>query len=310
MDTFRKILFVSHGTDDDSDALKQALSIARNNNASLTLLVSTPALPSSMDPYRNAFELSLTGHVKDALDAAKQALNWDDNAQQTILLDSTTTPSLSVIQRVIRDGYDLLVKAPIPRESGKGFAAYDMDLLRKCPCPIWLCRPIGQSRDQIRVAVAIDPDAQRPTNISLSIRLLKLARKLADTCSGELKIITSWNHDYEGFLLHNRWAGVNPGQVQSIIETEQRNHRATLDNLIASSGITGSIEVHHVRGRPETTIPKLVESEGIDILAMGTVARTGIPGLIIGNTAENIVQNLGCSLLALKPETFVSPVTP
>ena len=46
----------------------------------------------------------------------------------------------------------------------------------------------------------------------------------------------------------------------------------------------------------------------IDILVMGTVARTGISGFIIGNTAENTVQKLSCSLMALKPQGFVSPV--
>jgi len=46
----------------------------------------------------------------------------------------------------------------------------------------------------------------------------------------------------------------------------------------------------------------------IDILIMGTVARTGISGFIIGNTAENILQKIDCSLLALKPQGLVSPV--
>lgn len=46
----------------------------------------------------------------------------------------------------------------------------------------------------------------------------------------------------------------------------------------------------------------------MDILVMGTVARTGIPGFIIGNTAENVFQKLSCSLMALKPQGFVSPM--
>ena len=41
---------------------------------------------------------------------------------------------------------------------------------------------------------------------------------------------------------------------------------------------------------------------------MGTVARTGIPGLLIGNTAETILQRVDCSVLAVKPDGFVSPV--
>lgn len=37
------------------------------------------------------------------------------------------------------------------------------------------------------------------------------------------------------------------------------------------------------------------------------LARTGISGFFPGNTAENILQKIGCSLLALKPQGFVSP---
>jgi len=42
---------------------------------------------------------------------------------------------------------------------------------------------------------------------------------------------------------------------------------------------------------------------------MGTVVRTGIEGFFIGNTAERILGQLRCSVLAVKPDGFVSPVT-
>ena len=42
---------------------------------------------------------------------------------------------------------------------------------------------------------------------------------------------------------------------------------------------------------------------------MGTVGRTGIPGLLIGNTAETILQQVDCSVLAIEPPGFVTPVT-
>ena len=41
---------------------------------------------------------------------------------------------------------------------------------------------------------------------------------------------------------------------------------------------------------------------------MGTVARTGIAGLIMGNTAESILDQLEQSVIAIKPQGFVSPV--
>lgn len=67
-------------------------------------------------------------------------------------------------------------------------------------------------------------------------------------------------------------------------------------------------QVHHLREEVEEMIPNFVKDKKNDILVMGTVARTGIPGFIIGNTAENTFQELTCSLMALKPQEFISPV--
>jgi nucleotide-binding universal stress UspA family protein len=49
-------------------------------------------------------------------------------------------------------------------------------------------------------------------------------------------------------------------------------------------------------------------SEGVDVLVMGTVARGGIPGMLIGNTAERVLRKLPCSVLTVKPDGFESPV--
>ncbi|HNA21902.1 MAG TPA: universal stress protein, partial [Agitococcus sp.] len=56
-------------------------------------------------------------------------------------------------------------------------------------------------------------------------------------------------------------------------------------------------------------IPALSHNLAIDLVVMGSVARTGIAGLIIGNTAETILEQLQCSVLVLKPQGFISPVT-
>jgi universal stress protein E len=44
-------------------------------------------------------------------------------------------------------------------------------------------------------------------------------------------------------------------------------------------------------------------------VVMGTVARTGVPGFIMGNTAETILSQIDCSVLAIKPPGFTTPVT-
>jgi nucleotide-binding universal stress UspA family protein len=41
---------------------------------------------------------------------------------------------------------------------------------------------------------------------------------------------------------------------------------------------------------------------------MGSVSRSGIAGLLLGNTAERLLDRVQCSLLTIKPRDFVSPV--
>jgi universal stress protein E len=46
-----------------------------------------------------------------------------------------------------------------------------------------------------------------------------------------------------------------------------------------------------------------------DLLVMGTISRAGLAGVLIGSTAERLLDRVDCSILAVKPEDFVSPVT-
>jgi nucleotide-binding universal stress UspA family protein len=66
---------------------------------------------------------------------------------------------------------------------------------------------------------------------------------------------------------------------------------------------------HLVKGPARLEIPVLAESLAVDLVVMGTVARTGVAGLFIGNTAEAILEQMECSVLAVKPEGFVTPVS-
>ena len=65
---------------------------------------------------------------------------------------------------------------------------------------------------------------------------------------------------------------------------DEARTRATADlrKLTQSlSSAFGRVPMIQRRGKPEDVILEFVASEGIDILVMGTVARGGIPGLLI-----------------------------
>jgi nucleotide-binding universal stress UspA family protein len=63
-----------------------------------------------------------------------------------------------------------------------------------------------------------------------------------------------------------------------------------------------------VYGDPGEVIPRYAEEQMMDIVVMGSVARVGIPGLLVGNTAEKIVGKIENSVFSIKPDGFVSPV--
>jgi nucleotide-binding universal stress UspA family protein len=303
-------LYVSHGTVDETEGLKQALSLARNNSAPLSVLVVCPEFPDDFPDYRKKYEESLLAQAEVSVRSTQEAIRLEqDSVPVSIELVSGRAPTVKIIQYVLQHGHDLLIKEAEPRDAGgRGFKAIDMELLRKCPCAAWLCRPIAHSRQHIQVAVAIDPESAEQAAENLSKRLLQLSRSLADSCSGKLHIISCWDYEFESFLRGNVLVKASDAEISEVVLHTMHEHRIKLERLIQESGISGSHQIHHQRGRAEECIPALVNDKNIDILVMGTVARTGIPGFIIGNTAENVVQKLSCSLLALKPQGFVSPV--
>ncbi len=69
-----------------------------------------------------------------------------------------------------------------------------------------------------------------------------------------------------------------------------KNIRRKLDELLREYDLKGEgTEVSLVKETASKAIGSLSEAVKADRIVMGTVGRTGIPGLIIGNTAENVL---------------------
>ena len=310
MKRFENILFATQGFPGHSDALGQALRIAASNQVSVSGLVACPEFPDEMQQYQQTYQQSLRNSVQQSIDELRD--QHDVSAQQVpfpLTIRSSEQPAVCVIKEAVAAHHDLVIKEAEPlNEGAEGFKAIDMTLLRKCPCPVWLQRPSEKPRGTRRVAVAIDPMTADEEHHALSLRLLELSRSIADTCDSRLHIISCWEHYLESYLDNHVWIQVDEAQLANDVLSARRNHEQALQVLIDEAGISGDIVIHHIHGKPDEKIPESVDEQEIDVLVMGTLARTGISGFVIGNTAENILQSINCSLVALKPEGFVSPI--
>ncbi len=309
MPQFKNILLVSDGLTDEREAFKQAASQARNNGASLKVVTICPAFDKALSSYQVKFEALLVERARENVAAACAALKLSEGELAlSFEIEAGEAPATRIIRHVLRNGHDLVIKQAPAAELKRGFQAIDMQLLRKCPCPVWLSRPIAVSRGEMKVAVAVDPEGPPPEGDALAVQLLRLAGALADECNGKLEIVSAWDFPFEGYLRKGSRIRLAEAELQEIVRETEKRCRDQLNALIKAAAIAGEMRLSHLRGVAGEAIPDFVEANGIDILVMGTVARTGIAGFFMGNTAENVLRNLSCSLLALKPNGFVSPV--
>ncbi len=310
MKQFKNILFVTQGLTDDKESLEQALNIAQVSGAKLSALIVTPYLSGDMAVYREVYEKLLLSSLQEKMVAAQQALDLATPAELPITIVSSDKPFITVIRHIQAHHHDLLIKDVEPNgEANVGFKAMDMSLLRKCPCPVWLNRTNDTPRQQRRVAVAIDPECSTSEQKALALRLLDLSMAIANSYDTQLHILSCWEYEYENYLRHNVWIKIEDDKLNAQIEQARDAHRAALDSLIEESEIDSEVIIHHQHGLPEKEISACVASNAIDVLVMGTLARTGIQGFVMGNTAENVLQGINCSLVTMKAPGFISPIS-
>ena len=308
MGSYRNILLVSAGAEKDGGAFSQALSQARLSGGKLTAAVLCPPLKHARAEFTGELCAFLTQSTREHLERAAAASTSGGPAPAVdIEVITSSQPALEIVRRVLREDHDLVLKSVEAPSDQRGFKALDMQLLRQCPCPVWLSRPISRSRTDIRVAVAVDPEDEGAADRDLQHRLLRTGAALAGDCDGVLRVISCWDYPIETYLREHAMMRIEPAEIDAMVEDARTSHRRKLDALLAQ--VSGPrVELAHLRGKPEDCIPAYVETSGVDVLVMGTVARTGIPGWVIGNTAEDVIKDLTCALVALKPSGFVSAI--
>lgn len=323
MRRFKHILFVVDPRENCRAVLERAVGLAENNQADLAVVDVVPRVPAGFIlPEGGAvpadLQIALVNEHARRLERLIEPFHERVRVTGKVLVG---TPFLEVIREVLRGGHDLVIRSPEdPGWRQRIFGSDDMHLLRKCPCPVWLvqCQAPKAYR---RILAAVDVDDSYPpeelaTRQALNFEIIELAGALALSEFAELHLAHVWDAVGESFL-RGAFLNTPSGEVDAYVESTRQRHAANLEALMGEAArILGQEafdylepQAHLVRGGPRREIPALAERLGIDLVVMGTVARTGIPGLIMGNTAESILEQIGCSVLAIKPPGFVSPVS-
>lgn len=311
MKRFKNILLICDFDTKQHMAVDRAVSLARQNKACLTVFNVVKDLPADVRMAITAIppQELLKLVIKDRQEKVDAIVaNMEKQMVDARPLVVTGTPFLEIIRQVLRDKHDLVILAA----EGKGgikkrlFGSTSMHLMRKCPCPVWVVKQ-AQTWPYARILAAVDPTTSGEESDSLNPLILQVAGSMARKESGELHIINVWYLFGERYV-HIR--GMTEDEIQEARERTRVQHRKGLDALLEQVDVTDlKPHLHLVEGDPIKRIPELVMEQGIDLLVMGTACRTGIAGFLIGNTAEEVLNQIDCSVLTVKPEGFVTPVT-
>lgn len=277
------------------EAVERALWLAKRNSARLTFF-----------------------YALDVSAAAQRMIEDSDGGKESVLKESQEVLSglvaqadadgvtanaqvrfgkswIELIRQVLQNEHDLVVAGTRHQGAWQGFlmGSTGIKLLRKCPCPVWITQPQAERRiKSILVAHDLRPVGDLAMELGCSMARLQNA---------QLHVIHAAEYPEFDYMF--------PARISA---ERKQAYRDEAEKHIASQ-LTGAAlplpaSVHFVIEPPDFAIMNCVEQHDIDLIVMGMVGRAGISGFITGNTAERLLPQIPCSLLAVKPAEFKSPV--
>ena len=312
MQRFKNILLVYDGTEKGKSTLDRVVNLATRNQARLTIIDVIDGIPQDYQM------LIAAQHPQEIMEFVVK--KQKEHLEQYIVpfleagLKVTTKvlvgkEFIEIIREVLRNNHDLVIKTA----RGKGgvrdilFGSIAMHLMRKCPCPVLVMKP-GRSRRYSRILAAVDVTPTEAKVNTLNAKIMDLATSLTHLDQSELHIIHAWNIPYEHFLKES--VDESPREIAKWGKKTRKVPKKHLDDFLKKYTLEKvRHQVHLLKGRASELIPELAQKKRINLLVMGTLCRTGIPGFFIGNTAEKVLHRVNCSVLTVKPEGFITPVT-
>lgn len=300
MSSFNTILVVVDSSVERHPELERAIKLCDQTDAKLHLIdvvkdVSWTVRLLSKD-YAHIHELLVQEKVTGLNRLVEHCQSHGVPATGEVLEGMTSQVTLDAAQRIEADL--ILRSAKGERSLAQGnLGSSAQKLIRRLPCSIWLTRPAHEPEYQLIVA-AVDASPNDSAHASLNRRILETSLELAKRERCKLLVTYAWSLYGSEMLSHRLPAS----EFEVLMEHNRRQHVDSFEALLAEFELhaTGP-DVRMIEGEPSTAIPKLCQQENANLLVCGTVARHGLAGLVLGNTAERILNQATCSVLAIAP---------
>lgn len=274
MQAIRSILVVIEPEHSDSLALKRAKLIAGVTQAHLHLLVCD----------KKHDHAGMLGVLKSALLADGYSVTteqaWNESLHETII----------DVQQA--EGCGLVIKQHFPDSSLKKalLTPADWKLLRHCPTPVLLVKTSTSWKDKVILA-AVDVGNADGEHRHLHTTIIDHGYDIASLAKAHLHVIAA----HPSPML----SAADP--TLQLSETIEARYREQCRAFQAEFDVDDE-HLHIEEGPADVLIPFIAHKLQAAVTVIGTVARTGLSGALIGNTAEVVLDALESDVLVLKPQ--------
>lgn len=297
MASFRRLLVHLDSTATTQPAFRRALRLAEHSRVSIRLVDVLPEIPSA-DGGPPAFVTLIREKMRDRLADATAEARRAGVAVTSALLDGDEATAL--IRAAVSFRADVVLRShAVHQKDAHPAGPVDSQLLRRCPCPVWLVTPRQAAGERI-VMAAVDPDPDDEIRHELSVRVAKTAMQLATAEGATVHIVHAWTA-FGHQVLAGRASRKDLLAYYAACRTQAETR---FDVLRRDAAIPPAVKMHLLEGHSDKVIAAFVDAERVSAVVLGTIARTGLAGLVIGNTAERVLRHVRCSVLALKPAGF------
>lgn len=181
----------------------------------------------------------------------------------------------------------------------------DWELARLSPVPVLIVRERPLYRRPV-VLCAVDPAHEYAKPAGLDPRILAAGREISHALHGVMHAVHAFRSIAPGAEVSNSACGAS-AKMDAVAATDAE---VSLNKLLRPMAADIPQERRHlVGGNPAEAIVQTVARIRAGILVLGSVSRTGLKRLLVGNTAERLLYRLPCDMLVVKPDDFECRVT-
>jgi universal stress protein E len=305
------LVAVKNPSAESHPGVRKAAQLARALGAELTLFQAVPTpLTLAEDPgclhqglsdlhqctlaaQREWLEQMARGLRRHALHVSV-SVQWDHPVYSAILREAARTRA------------DLIVAEAHPRGHHGAVLRRltDWELVRHSPLPLLLVKRSDPYR-RPKVLVALDPDHTFGKPLNLDAEIIAIGSAVTEALHGSLHAVHAYTPLQPGDVSEGSTS------ARAIAQIQRKNAAVAAEKLARTvRGADIPKARQHVVGRhvPDA-IAQIAAQSGCTLAVMGTVARSGLTRVLIGNTAERLLDLVTCDILVVKPGQHAELVT-